>query len=66
MQKKKKMHTFKLTYSADELLHTVLRHAVYMGEMLLQVRALEFHLAQRALDSLQIRDKTFNRLGGGG
>lgn len=43
------------TYSADELVHTVLCNAVHMREMLLKVNEWEFNLAQRALDSLRER-----------
>lgn len=55
--------TFGHSYCADEPLHTVLRHAVHVCEMLLQVRAREFHLAQRALDSLAVGRKEKRRKG---
>lgn len=47
--------TLSYTYSADELVYTVLRNTVHMREMLLKVNEWEFNLAQRALDSLRER-----------
>lgn len=47
--------TLSYTYSADELVYTVLCNTVHMSEMLLKVNEWEFNLAQRALDSLQER-----------
>lgn len=55
--KTQQTHTLGYTYCADEPLHTVLRHTVHMCEMLLQVYAREFNLAQRALDSLRVGRK---------
>lgn len=49
--------TLSYTYSADELVYTVLCNIVHMCEMLLKVNEWEFNLAQRALDSLRQRGK---------
>lgn len=52
-ERKYNKYTVAYTYGADELVYTVLCHAVHMCEMLLKVYVREFSLAQRALDSLK-------------